>query len=151
MKQASDQSMYLMMYNFKAYDMNTKAYVSNPVYALEMDWSKFKIDPIKTQTCTGKAVKPVPTFSVLGQKGITLKDLRAVSKGIDIKVAYANNVKAGTAKVTVTGTERSEIPVSFAQVCAAEHRNLQVWKGARSDLPSGCVPHLHRRHWRSAR
>ena len=107
MKQASDQSMYLMMYNFKAYDMNTKAYVSNPVYALEMDWSKLKIDPIKTQTCTGKAVKPVPTFSVLGQKGITLKDLRAVSKGIDIKVAYANNVKAGTARVTVTGTEKS--------------------------------------------
>ena len=107
MKKPSEQSMYLMMYNFKAYDMNTKAYVSNPVYALEMDWSKLKIDPIKTQTCTGKAVKPVPTFSVLGQKGITLKDLRAVSKGIDIKVAYANNVKAGTAKVTVTGTEKS--------------------------------------------
>ena len=107
MKQASDQSMYLMMYNFKAYDMNTKAYVSNPVYALETDWSKLKIEPIKTQTCTGKAVKPVPTFSVLGQKGITLKDLRAVSKGIDIKVAYANNVKAGTARVIVTGTEKS--------------------------------------------
>ena len=107
MKKPSEMSMYLMMYNFKAYDMNTKAYVSNPVYALEMDWSKLKIDPIKTQTCTGKAVKPVPTFSVLGQKGITLKDLRAVSKGIDIKVAYANNVKAGTARVTVTGTEKS--------------------------------------------
>ena len=107
MKKPSEMSMYLMMYNFKAYDMNTKAYVSNPVYALETDWSKLKIEPIKTQTCTGKAVKPVPTFSVLGQKGITLKDLRAVSKGIDIKVAYANNVKAGTARVTVTGTEKS--------------------------------------------
>jgi hypothetical protein len=107
MKQASDQSMYLMMYNFKAYDMNTKAYVSNPVYALETDWSKLRIEPIKTQTCTGNEVKPVPTFSILGQKGITLKDLRAVAKGIDIKVDYENNVKSGTAWVIVTGIEKS--------------------------------------------
>ena len=46
------------------------------------------------QTYTGSALKPVPTVK-LGGKTLT--------EGTDYTVAYSNNVKAGTATITITG------------------------------------------------
>ena len=106
MKRPSEAPNYLISYNFKAYDLNTKAHISNPVYSVELDWSKLGIDPIKDQTCTGKAIQPKLTFTFAGESGIKLEDLQSGSSGIKINVAYYNNINAGTAKVIVTGIEK---------------------------------------------
>lgn len=55
---------------------------------------KAKVSSVKTQTYTGSAVKPTPTVK-LG--GVTLK------KGVDYTIAYSNNKRVGTAKLTIKG------------------------------------------------
>ena len=52
-------------------------------------------DPIPTQTETGNEIKPV----------IVVKDKdRVMTSGVDYTVAYTNNINAGTATITITGT-----------------------------------------------
>jgi len=52
-------------------------------------------DPIPTQTETGIEIKPV----------IVVKDKdRVMTSGVDYTVAYTNNINAGTATITITGT-----------------------------------------------
>ena len=46
------------------------------------------------QTYTGSALKPAPTVKLGG---------KTLAAGADYTVAYSNNVKAGTAKITITG------------------------------------------------
>ena len=53
-----------------------------------------QVTGISNATYTGKPITPSP---VVKQLGVTLK------KGTDYKVAYSNNTKIGTAKVTITG------------------------------------------------
>ncbi|MCR5794537.1 MAG: leucine-rich repeat protein, partial [Solobacterium sp.] len=50
---------------------------------------------IKAQTYTGKAIRPAVTVTVNGT---------ALVNGTDYTVSYKNNINAGTASVTVTGT-----------------------------------------------
>ena len=66
---------------------------SAPTAAPKVDLSKCKLT-VKDQTYTGKALKPAVTVKY-GSK--TLK------QGTDYTVSYKNNVKPGTATVTVTG------------------------------------------------
>ncbi|MDO4806446.1 MAG: hypothetical protein Q4A07_04280 [Coriobacteriales bacterium] len=53
-----------------------------------------KVSSIKAKTYTGKAIKPSVTVK---RSGKTLK------KGVDYKLSYKNNVRAGTATVVITG------------------------------------------------
>ena len=56
--------------------------------------SSVSVDPIPDQAYTGKAIKPSP---VLRHNGKRLK------KGSDYTLSYENNVRIGTATITVTG------------------------------------------------
>ncbi|MDO4798408.1 MAG: S8 family serine peptidase [Coriobacteriales bacterium] len=53
-----------------------------------------KIDAIGQQTRTGSAITPTPAVRWSG---------RTLARGTDYRLSYANNVNAGTAKVTATG------------------------------------------------
>ena len=68
------------------YNSHKKTVLSLPFYAT--------VSSIKTQTYTGKAIKPNVTVKVDGK---TLK------KDTDYTVSYKNNTKVGTATVTITG------------------------------------------------
>lgn len=60
----------------------------------QLSVTKATISGLSTKTYTGKALKPAPKV-VLGGKTLVA--------GTDYTVAYANNTKAGTATVTITG------------------------------------------------
>ena len=62
---------------------------------LPNDVSKASVAGIKNATYTGKAIKQSPTVTLNGS---------ALRPGVDYQLAYANNTKAGTATVTITGT-----------------------------------------------
>ncbi len=66
---------------------------AKPTATPKVDISKCKLT-VKDQTYTGKALKPAVTVKY-GSK--------ALKKGTDYTVSYKNNVKPGTATVTVTG------------------------------------------------
>ncbi|MBR3314789.1 MAG: hypothetical protein IKG18_11700, partial [Atopobiaceae bacterium] len=56
--------------------------------------AKASVSPIAAKTYSGSAFEPLPTLKIGGK---TLK------RGTDYSLSYANNVKAGTATVTITG------------------------------------------------
>ena len=61
---------------------------------LKTNLSSSTVASIANQAYTSKAVKPVPTVKVRGT---------ALKNGTDFTLKYANNVKRGTATVTITG------------------------------------------------
>ena len=65
-------------------------------YAVENDIpvSTFVVEPIPNQRYTGKDIEPPVSVSVSGAP---------LSKGVDFKVRYSDNVNAGTASVKVSG------------------------------------------------
>jgi len=56
--------------------------------------SSVSVDPIPDQAYTGKAVKPSPVLRYNGKR---------LKKGSDYTLSYENNVRIGTATITVTG------------------------------------------------
>ena len=56
--------------------------------------SSVSVEPIPDQTYTGKAVKPSPVLRYNGKR---------LKKGSDYTLSYENNVRIGTATITVTG------------------------------------------------
>lgn len=81
------------------------------------DISSAQIQAIGSQNYTGKAVTPQPKVT---WQGVTL------AAGIDYTVSYANNVNAGTAKLTIAGRGNftGAKSVSFS-IVKADHN---VWK-----------------------
>ena len=53
-----------------------------------------KISQIADQTYTGSEITPVPTITYNGTR---------LKKGTDFTLSYSNNIKAGTAKITIRG------------------------------------------------
>ena len=72
---------------------STPTPTAKPTAAPKVSLSKCKLT-VKDQTYTGKALKPAVTVKYGG---------KALKKGADYTVSYKNNVKPGTATVTVTG------------------------------------------------
>lgn len=60
--------------------------------------SNARISSIGTKTYTGKSIKPTPTVKLSGNKLV---------KGADYTVSYKNNLRAGTATVTVKATGKN--------------------------------------------
>ena len=56
--------------------------------------SSVSVDPIPDQAYTGKAIKPSPVLRYNGKR---------LKKGSDYTLSYENNVRIGTATITVTG------------------------------------------------
>ena len=77
-------------YNFY-YQLSNSSITFSPATT---DISKCTVSSISAKTYTGKAIKPAVTVKYAGK---TLKS------GTDYTVAYKDNVKAGTATVTITG------------------------------------------------
>lgn len=61
--------------------------------------STFKVDKIKPQVYTGKEI--TPPVVVKNKEGTALKE------GVDYELHYSNNIRKGTAKVTITGIGNS--------------------------------------------
>ncbi len=69
--------------------------VKNIVWRINpMSVNSITVWGIAKQAYTGKAITPVPSIAYGGT---------ALRKGVDYTLSYANNVKAGTATVTITG------------------------------------------------
>ena len=88
---------------FRVTDMKGNTFDSAPIRSFApSDISEFVIDPIQDQIYTGEEVTPVPTVRFAGT-AIFLDD--------QFTVEFENNVKIGTATVTVTYNDR-ELDVS---------------------------------------
>lgn len=82
------------------YDFATETYAKSPKYYLvgvdaQTSIEDASVSSIKNQTYTGKALTPAVTVKLDG---------KTLEAGTDYTVAYKNNVKVGTATVTITGT-----------------------------------------------
>ena len=81
---------------YAPYGSTAIAYAKKNEIRYAIDLSHASVSGLKkSYTCTGKALKPVPTVKMGKAK---LKQNR------DFKISYKNNTQAGTATVTVTGT-----------------------------------------------
>lgn len=81
---------------YAPYGSTAIAYAKKNEIRYAIDLSHASVSGLKkSYTCTGKALKPVPTVKMGNAK---LKQNR------DFKISYKNNTQAGTATVTVTGT-----------------------------------------------
>ena len=88
------------------------------------------IAAVANQPYTGKAVKPSPKVTVGG---------RTLTPGTDYTLSYANNVKAGTATITITGTGNytGTRTVTFKIVAPSVTYRVHVqtygWQGWKKD------------------
>ncbi len=71
------------------------------VQANPIDLASVSIDSIPPQTYTGSPITPATTATLAG-----IPSVNPIVTGTDYTVSYANNVNAGTASVTLTGTGR---------------------------------------------
>lgn len=91
----------------------------NRSFTILGDMGEVTVDPIPTQNYTGKAITPSPVVRHGG---------RTLEAGKDYTLTYANNVEAGKASITITGTgtEFGGSKVVNFDICRDVSAGLQV-------------------------
>ena len=101
--------------------------VTEPAPAEPKDIAQATVEPIAEQTYTGEAIEPKP---VVKMGDATL------AEGTDYTLSYANNVEAGEATITITGTGAYEGTLTARFVIVKpELINLRTAGFAIADIP----------------
>ena len=125
----SDAAVKLTGWNFVAYDKNRNEYASDSYYLVDMNLDKLELMDIADQTYTGSAIRPEALFSLGDVTDLTAETLNAALPGYSYRATYTNNVKIGTATMTVevisdrTGEVVKTLVKEFKIVAAPEPAN----------------------------
>ncbi len=102
---------------------------ANGVQDVRTSISKASVAKVANQAWTGKAIKPSPKVTIGG---------KPLNKGTDYTLSYADNTKAGTATITVTGkgsytgTKTVTFKIMKPSVSYYVHRQTYGWEDAWS-------------------
>ena len=97
----------------------TVTYVSGKLTITPLDLSETEVDPIEAQLCTGEDITPKPVVR-MGN--------RTLVEGTDYDLSYADNVEAGTGKVTITGKGNYEgSKVAEFRIGATRLSDANIW------------------------